>query len=279
MQKSIQIAYNELFERKCELAAAAGFRHISVNFTEIKAATEYEWAVETEKIQKILDRTGIACVQSHPYYYDLRISSEIVEEEHEFAICQAIIATAKLGAKWCALHPRSSVNKGFRLSASLEDNRRDFSKYLEVAVKHGTGIAAENLPIFGGIRPIMPFFSSDYEELCLLVDGFADEHMKVCWDFGHANLMAFDQADAIRYVGERIRCTHVHNNNGTDDTHLTPENGSIDWTRVMPALASAGYDGPLTLETHCNYIDDALLASFARHNYACLEYLEKLSRA
>lgn len=276
MQKSIQIAYNELFEKKCEYAAAAGFRHISVNFTEIEAKTEYEWDVHTENIQRILDKTGIRCVQSHPYYYDLRISSEIMEEEHEFAIRQAIRASGKLGAAWCALHPRSSVSTGFRSTAALEDNRRAFSDYLEYAVKYGTGLAAENLPIFCGIRPAMPFYSSNYEDLCQLVDSFADEHVKVCWDFGHAHLMHFDQADAIRYMGDRIRCTHVHNNFRNDDSHLTPDSGSIDWPRVMAALASTGYDGALTLETHCCYTEDGLLASFARHNFGCLEYLERL---
>ena len=46
----------------------------------------------------------------------------------------------------------------------------------------------------------------------------------------------------------------------------------------MSAFAEVGYEGPLTLETHCPYNDDALLESFARHNLAGLEYLERLMK-
>ena len=169
-----------------------------MNFHVYRGKTEYEWETATEHIQQILERTGIACVQSHPYFYDVNLSSEIRVEEHEFRVLQAIKASGKLGAGWCAMHPRTSLTTGFRRRASLEDNRRAFSDYLECAVKYGTGIAAENLAIFVDIDPAKPFFSSNYEDLCDLVDSFADDRMKICWDFGHAHLMRFDQPEAIR---------------------------------------------------------------------------------
>ena len=278
MRKAIQIAYNGQFEMKCRFAAAAGFRHMSVNLSEVLGKTEDDWKRITEDIRRILDETGLACVQSHPYYYDLRISSELEQEEYEFAITQAIIASGKLGAKWCALHPRSSLSTGRYTRQSFEDNRRKFSEYLELAARYDTGIAAENLPIFAGILPVIPFYSCNYDDLCELTDSFADDRMGICWDFGHANLMRMDQAQALRYLGKRVRCTHVHNNFHRDDEHLPPDQGDVPWDRVMPALAeAAGNDVPLTLETHCRYDDPALLESFARHNYACLVYLEKLA--
>ena len=278
MKKAIQIPYNELFEKKCRYAAEAGFKFISVNFYELVDKTEKEWDEVVDNIRRILDETGISCIQSHPYYYDLLTSSEIVEERFEFAIKQAIIATAKLGGKWCALHPRTSLSSGYQTSKSLEDNKRCFSEYLELAIKHGTKIAAENLPIFPGIIPIIPFYSSNFEDLCILTDSFNDENMKICWDFGHANMLAFNQADAIRTLGKRIACTHVHNNFKKQDLHLPPDCGNIEWDKVMKAMAEVGYDGPLTLETHCLYVDDELLKSFAEFNYAGLVYLEQFAK-
>ena len=65
-------------------------------------------------------------------------------------------------------------------------------------------------------------------------------------------------------------------NNRRDDNHFPPDNGSIEWDKVMAAFSSVGYDGPLTLETHCKYPADDLLKNFARHNLVCLEYLERL---
>jgi sugar phosphate isomerase/epimerase len=49
----------------------------------------------------------------------------------------------------------------------------------------------------------------------------------------------------------RIRSTHVHDNNGTEDSHLFPlasEGGTIDWARAMNTLRSAPDQYPLLLE-------------------------------
>ena len=277
MKKAIQISYDDLFEKKCEFAAMGGFKYIAVNFTGFMDKTQDDWDRAIEDIERILEKTGIKCIQSHPYYYDLLLSSEIVKEECEFAIKQAIRASGKLGAAWCALHPRSSISGGFCSSKSLADNKKAFSEYLEYAHKYDTGLAAENLPIFPHLYPSMPFYSCDYEDISVLVDGFADDRVGICWDTGHANLMAFDQAEAVKTLGSRIKCTHIHNNFRETDNHLSPENGNIEWEKVMAAFAEVGYEGPLTLETHCRYTDNELLKSFARHNYACLEYLERLA--
>lgn len=278
MKKAIQIGYNPSFEMKCKFASLGGFQYIAVNFTQVLGKSEYEWDQIIDDIRRILEENKLQCIQTHPYYYDLRLSSEICEEQYEFAIKQAIMAGGKLGASWSALHPRSSINSGFRSSKSLEDNYRYFSEYLEVAEKYNTGIAAENLPIFHDIIPVMPFYSCDFDDLMVLVDKLNDKRAGICWDTGHAHLMHFDQAEAIKTLSSRIQCTHIHNNFKNDDNHLPPDNGSIPWEKVMPALASTGYDGALTLETHCCYPDPDLLKSFARHNYECLVFLEKLAK-
>jgi sugar phosphate isomerase/epimerase len=275
MKKAIQIAYNDLFELKCSLAAKVGFKSIAVNYTEILGKNEYEWERITERIGEILAKNGLDCVQSHPHYYDLLISSEIIDDDMEFAMRQSIISSGKLGAEYCVFHPRSSISTAYRTSASFDDNRLWFESLAECAAKHGTRVAAENLPIFPSQTSLMPFYSSNFEDLADLVGAFDDE-VGICWDFGHANLLLWDQAKAIEFLGERIKCTHVHNNFGGRDDHATPDNGNIKWDRVMASLASVGYSGPLTLETHCNYIDAPLLESFASHNLACLDYLERL---
>lgn len=276
MNKAIQIAYNDLFELKCELAKNAGFRHIAVNYTEVLGKTEEEWKEITDDIQRILSKNRLACVQTHPHYYDLLISSEIIDENLEFAIRQSIISSGKLGAEYCVFHPRSSISTGYRTSRSFDDNKKMFSEYFELALRHGTSIAAENLPIFPSQKQIMPFYSANFEDLMELVDSFKDDRVGICWDFGHANLLNYEQAEAIKYLGSRIRCTHIHNNFGWRDDHSTPDIGNIPWDRVMAAMKTIGYSGPLTLETHCWYTDKELMESFAKHNFACLLYLEKL---
>ena len=276
MKKAIQIGYDNLFELKCNLAAKAGFKYISANYYPMLGKTDAEWEAAIENTARILDETGLSCIQIHPYYYDLLISSEKREESHEYAIHKAIEAGGRLGAEWVAIHPRSNLTTGLYRSKSFEDNKKDLSAYLETATKFGTGIAAENLLIADGITPIIPFYSWSCEDLCALVDSFDAPNMGICWDTGHANLIRFDQATAIRFMGERIKCTHIHNNFGKNDDHLTPDQGTIPWKKVMKAFAEVNYGGPLTLETHCCYTEPALLESFAAHNLNCLKFLENL---
>src|SRR5262249_6623103 len=60
----------------------------------------------------------------------------------------------------------------------------------------------------------------------------------LCIDTGHAN-MNEGVDEAFRLMKSRIRSTHVHDNNGVDDSHLFPlvaQGGTIDWARTMTSL-------------------------------------------
>ena len=78
-----------------------------------------------------------------------------------------------------------------------------------------------------------------------------------------------------KFLGKRIKCTHIHNNFKRQDLHLPPDCGDINWENVMHAFYEIGYDGPLTLETHCLYPDDDMLRAFAKFNLAGLDMIEK----
>jgi sugar phosphate isomerase/epimerase len=57
---------------------------------------------------------------------------------------------------------------------------------------------------------------------------------------------------AYRLLKSRIRSTHVHDNNGKEDSHLFPllpqSGGTIDWRRTMETLRSNEDQYPLLLE-------------------------------
>lgn len=277
MIKAVQIAYDELFELKCALASEAGFRHIAVNFNDMKDCSEAAWEKAPEHILDILQKNRLTCVQTHLPYYDLRISAEKLDDAFEYRILKSVETGGKIGAKWNVYHPRSAITDGFRSKAAFEINKRVISGYLETADQFHTGIALENLPIFG-IVPVMPFYTSDYGDLCDLHDAFHTPSVSICWDTGHANMMHFDQAEAIRFMGNRIQCTHIHNNFGKADLHLPPDQGDIPWERVIAALDDVQYMGPFTLETHSPKQDAMSLMEFAVYNFQCLETLESLSK-
>jgi sugar phosphate isomerase/epimerase len=77
---------------------------------------------------------------------------------------------------------------------------------------------------------------------------------------------------------ERVRSTHIHDNNGEDDQHLFPGQGTIDWSRAMQLLAAHPDQYPLLLELRepsemerpieqAKRAADGLLASSYSHHY------------
>jgi len=72
-------------------------------------------------------------------------------------------------------------------------------------------------------------------------------NLNICFDVGHAHMRGSIENE-YRLLKPRIRSTHVHDNNGADDSHLFPGKGSIDWPRTMDLLRSADGQYPLLLE-------------------------------
>jgi sugar phosphate isomerase/epimerase len=70
-----------------------------------------------------------------------------------------------------------------------------------------------------------------------------------CFDVGHAHMDGGIPA-AFELMQERIRSTHLHDNNGKEDQHLFPtmNKGTVDWKRTMELLRSRLDQYPLLLE-------------------------------
>ena len=69
-------------------------------------------------------------------------------------------------------------------------------------------------------------------------------------DVGHANMNEGVEA-AFNLMKDKIRSTHIHDNNGKEDIHLFPflsEGGTINWKKTMELLNSKGDQYPLLLE-------------------------------
>ena len=74
--------------------------------------------------------------------------------------------------------------------------------------------------------------------------------LNFCFDTGHAHLSAGVETE-FRLMKDRIRSTHVHDNDGELDNHIFPlvgDGGSIEWSPAMELLDSCDGDVPLVLE-------------------------------
>jgi sugar phosphate isomerase/epimerase len=107
------------------------------------------------------------------------------------------------------------------------------------ARQRGVEILLENIPnALSSAERLLKF-----EELTHL-------NMNFVFDTGHANIMEGVE-NAFGLMKERIRSTHIHDNDGKSDSHVFPivgEGGTIQWPKVMHLLKSRGEQYPLLLE-------------------------------
>ena len=69
-------------------------------------------------------KANLNCIQTHlPAVYHLLVSSEEIDERLEIAIKRGIEATAILGARWTAFHPRTAINDGYNRKVSYDHNK------------------------------------------------------------------------------------------------------------------------------------------------------------
>ncbi|HLJ44627.1 MAG TPA: sugar phosphate isomerase/epimerase [Bryobacteraceae bacterium] len=74
-------------------------------------------------------------------------------------------------------------------------------------------------------------------------------NLNFCFDIGHAH-MGEGISTAYGIMKNRIRSTHLHDNDGKSDQHLFPivGTGTIDWKKAMECLRSEPKQYPLLLE-------------------------------
>lgn len=142
--------------------------------------------------------------------------------------------------------------------AAPGDNGRDGARQsiealAAVALEHGVTLALE----------VIPNALSTPESLVRLLDDELERSdLGICMDVGHAHVMG-DVADGIETVAGHLVTTHIHDNDGRKDLHLTPFEGSLDWAATLMAFQKVGYDDVLLFEL-ANTDDPAPVLARAR---------------
>ncbi len=279
---AITVRYDSLREETMHLAEQAGFKYVCMGFGEADIFTHDGWEKQISDIVSELERYHLECADVHLPVYDLRDSGEITDPVIDRSILRCVRAAKMLGANVCAYHSRSHFIDGkwgapLDLDASLKDNITALAPIVEEAEKQNVIIGVENMP------PAMypdhkdDLYSDMPEELVDMISAFESSHICALWDTGHAHLTDRDQADQVRYLGKRIKATHIHNNMRDYDMHYPPSMGNIDWQSVMKAFRDIGYDGYLTLES--SYYHGAISDAYVRHLYDCICRLDDMLNA
>ena len=103
-----------------------------------------------------------------------------------------------------------------------------------------------------GVQILLENIPNSFSSAEMLMRFLNQTHLRVglCLDVGHAN-MNEGVEKAFETMKDRIASTHLHDNDGKNDSHLFPffaDGGSIDWTQTMRLLKSRPDQYPLLLE-------------------------------
>ena len=211
-----------------------------------------DWIDWIAQIKDLSQEIDLPITQAHAPFYNAIEPESSKAAIWEPLIKRAIEAAGILQIPWIVMHPGTYPDDTYDFKESKRRNYDYFMPYLEEAAKYGIGIAIENMADDIRRTYLRPsaVYCSTHVELVDLVDSFQVDNVGICWDFGHAHLMGLDQREALRYIGERLKATHIADNSGMRDDHIMPFQGTIDWRRILPVLGEIGYRGDLTYEIH-----------------------------
>jgi len=117
---------------------------------------------------------------------------------------------------------------------------KSLSQYARLGERLGVVFAFENMPAY---HPV----GGDVKRLVEEIARVGSEHVVFLLDFGHAH-MTCGITDAIRAAGGHLKYTHVHDNDGVNDTHLLPGRGTLPWDEARRELRKIDYQGVFLLE-------------------------------
>jgi len=205
-------------------------------------------------LHKDLQSTGTAFVDAHAPFgvvEDLNLPLENLRPAMLMRqkLALEIIADFGVDSITCHVGDTPADFEAYSLDYLHDCILRSLDELLPVAERLGITIAIENIW----------FATSTPEKLLAIIGHFDSANLGLCYDAGHANLMAKDSGvekahpvDAWKRFGPvpydprilekmlpAVTTCHLHDNNGVHDEHLLPGRGTIDWPRIIGLLQTA----------------------------------------
>ncbi len=235
------------FNKCIDILAEAGF-----DCADFSQFDEYVYGADLSKgflteLRKYAEDKGVFFNQSHAPFASSFKEEERTKKRFE-EITEAIKRASYLGVENIIVHPCQHVEyvKDGNPEFLYEYNMEFYNRLIPYCEEYGIKVALENMWQRTGM--INHSTCSRADEFVRYLDGLNSDCFVACLDIGHASLVREDLPDFIKVLGKRLKCLHVHDVDGTNDSHTLPYYGNIQWERVVKALALNGYQGDLTFE-------------------------------
>jgi sugar phosphate isomerase/epimerase len=213
---------------------------------------DYDDPDRVDKIARSCAHLGLAIVSLHGPFYshvDDAKAGRWLTLYHEDSSVRAMALAELKKVLWTAAEiggPMVVVHW-----EETGQGRDELGRLVEAAGEAGVRIALENShnraeASVGTLLDVLERFDSEAP-------------VGLCFDTGHAHMAEDDLLSALRAAASRLLSFHVHDNDGSDDSHLVPYRGSIDWEAFAGSVRELGLEKrPFTLELrrHRSYVDD-----------------------
>lgn len=100
-------------------------------------------------------------------------------------------------------------------------------------------------------------------DILWILDAISTSEIGACLDTGHAAI-AGDISTLLHKLAGHLKIIHAHDNNGGQDEHRAPGDGTIDWELLLRDLVQTQFHGALILELSGESDIEATLAKARR---------------
>lgn len=252
------------WEQALELTAKAGFDCMDLSLFSMTNGTEDiflrpEGVEYAAKLKEKAATLGISINQSHaPFRMDMKQWMNGEREDILWRLRQAIRVAAAAGCHSIIIHPVQCINYLNHDPMWIKQVNLEFYGALAPTAKEcGIRIAIENMWQRHRYTKyiVSSVCSSPWEHAAYVDECNAIEPVfTACLDVGHSVLTGVDPGLAIRVLGDRLGCLHLHDVDGKNDCHTCPTTMIVDFPAIVEALREIGYKGEFTLEAMC-YLD------------------------
>ena len=195
-----------------------------------------DWKISQEEQVKLCKKLGLNIIFAHLGYQNINsIWEEGQAGDKEVERYKKDIKNCKENEIDMVIMHLVSGNVATQYNELGLERLRQITEY---AKKLDVKIAFENTKIKGYLEYVL--------------SNIKDENIGICFDAGHYHAHFNDEFN-FELFKNRIFAVHLHDNDKSDDLHLIPFDGTLDWQDTMRKLKESNYSGPITLELCYRY--------------------------
>lgn len=271
------MSQNYGFEKTCAFLSHLGFDTVDFNFYAREDLWNDDFEERVLKYKNIISKYHLKISQMHACWFKNEDSDEIKNKKIELNK-KALLICDMIKCPYLVMH--AVKFKGYYKDKDIfqkanQYNLELFKEYRDFIIDHhlNVKIAIENM--FGyeinTVNPAETIFTSAHQMIDYIHQ--LGNCFVCCLDTGHAFVAQQDIPTMIYELKDYLKVLHVHDAILTDDSHLIPGLGYIQWEPIIKALKDIHFNGSFSLEIFVK--NDIDIQDYIAYGYTIIDDLWK----